>query len=344
MFFQNAKTVRGMTLKDNKPLIFLFGSKRNINVTLRKFTEDELKGKNPNDLLCLTIISKEPSPLVQTLFNKLSKGEFGESNLGSEWLLHVEEGRATVKKSEKPSSFPEELMSFSDQISRELNGYAKRTMQVLRWRLNATSYQNPFVNSWTPLWSFDYKNWEVLPSSEIMHASVQRHIQLFPEIQHEITNLIDKGIDEPLAHSLLREAYDHQGTNPRSSLLTGIAAAEIGVKHLISKLLPDTKWMLENLPSPPLTLILTEYFPQLLAQRKIKRKNQPIPKDIIDTIKKGVALRNSVAHTGIPDIKFDTLNNILHSVEDLLWILDYYSGYDWALNYISPEVRAQFKE
>jgi len=342
MLFQSAQTVTGVTVKNNIPLSFVFGSKRNVTVTLRKFTEAELKGKDPNNMLCLTIINKEPSPQVKILFENLLKGNYGNDYLESEWQLDIKDGRPTVKHTDKPSTIPQELISFSQQITRQLNDYAKRTIQVLRWRLNASSRQNPFLNAWFPTWSFDGKTWTVLPSSEIMHASIKRDMLVAAELMPEIVNLINKGSDEPLAHSLLREAYDHQGTNPRSALLTGIAAAEIGVKHLLTKLLPDTKWVLENLPSPPIILILTQYFPQLLSHRKIKRKNLPVPQTIIDTLKDGVALRNSVAHTGLPNIEFEKLDNILHSVENILWILDYYSGLDWALNNMSPNIKSQF--
>ena len=46
--------------------------------------------------------------------------------------------------------------------------------------------------------------------------------------------------------------------NPRSSLILGVAAAEVGFKQFASKTLPDTAWLLE-FPSPPLFDMLQKF-------------------------------------------------------------------------------------
>lgn len=41
------------------------------------------------------------------------------------------------------------------------------------------------------------------------------------------------------------------------------SALETGIKTHISKLSPDTEWLLENLPSPPIDKIFKNYIPLL---------------------------------------------------------------------------------
>ncbi|MGH8245468.1 MAG: hypothetical protein ACREUU_03445, partial [Gammaproteobacteria bacterium] len=66
----------------------------------------------------------------------------------------------------------------------------------------------------------------------------------------------------------------------------------------------------------------------------------PVPKSIFDTIRNRFNQRNELIHQGkAPDR--EALKKFLAAVEDLLWMLDYYCGEDWALGYLSNEVRIE---
>ena len=51
-------------------------------------------------------------------------------------------------------------------------------------------------------------------------------------------------------------------------------------------------------------------------------------------------MRNATTHTGRQVIESDTLKEILSSVKDVLWLLDYYRGSAWALDFIRREIRS----
>jgi hypothetical protein len=58
---------------------------------------------------------------------------------------------------------------------------------------------------------------------------------------------------------------------------------------------------------------------------------------VLDAIRKGVTLRNDLAHRGERPPDFDTLESILLAIKDCLWLFDYYGGYAWAAEFISRE-------
>ena len=88
----------------------------------------------------------------------------------------------------------------------------------------------------------------------------------------EIVRMVESGDQEPVAHQLLREAWELRSSNPRSALAIGIAAAEIGVKDLIASLVPNAQWLVMEMPSPPVVKILREYLPMLPVRGRFKDK------------------------------------------------------------------------
>jgi hypothetical protein len=145
-------------------------------------------------------------------------------------------------------------------------------------------------------------------------------------------------VDEPVAHELFREAWTGIHGNLRSALVLGIAAAEVATKDMIGKLVPGSEWLVTNLPSPPLVQIVSDYIPQLNVKNSFDGKVVWWD-DLVPTLRKGVTLRNQVAHAGGPKLEFDTVESILLTVRDYLWLVDYYSGEEWALKHIRAEVQ-----
>jgi hypothetical protein len=170
-------------------------------------------------------------------------------------------------------------------------------------------------------------------------------IQASEALVSEIVDLLTLEGDEPIGHKLFREAWNNRLSDPRSSLLMAIAAAEVGFKHFATVLVPDTEWLVENMPSPPLVPMLRDYLPRLPAKKSFAGKVLPPPeKEILDVLKKGVLLRNKLAHTAPPEPSYETLEEVLLAVRDVLWLLDYYRGFGWALSNVRPEVRTKMEQ
>ena len=101
-------------------------------------------------------------------------------------------------------------------------------------------------------------------------------------------------IQEPLAHVLLREALAaSESRNWATALVMAMTAIEIGVKHLISQLVPEAAWLAEHLPSPPIDAILRDYLPIMPARLLVNGMILLPPPRLIRTIKNGSTARNT---------------------------------------------------
>ncbi len=110
--------------------------------------------------------------------------------------------------------------------------------------------------------------------------------------------------------------------NPRSAVVIGIAAAEVGLKQCIADLVPDAGWLIEKVQSPPLVDMLRKYLPQLPARLKIGDQVLPPPKAVLKGLERGVMLRNRIVHSSVADMPTtDEIDDLLYSVLDLLWML-----------------------
>jgi hypothetical protein len=149
----------------------------------------------------------------------------------------------------------------------------------------------------------------------------------------------DDSIEEPLGHELVREAWDVMSGSPRSSILIMTAALETAVKMHISRVAPDTVWLMQELPAPPIFKVLRDYIPSLHKTRGKNMDFWEVLKPSIKQAQKLIEVRNKVAHTGsISDGDF-SLRDALQIVSDLLYILDVLEGNDWAKTQVSPPIR-----
>ncbi len=222
------------------------------------------------------------------------------------------------------------------RVTVRLRDFLLRASGVLRWRRGLTGPPNPIATIKRPLeWSDDGQNWQMVPGAFRLKAEMDiPHQRMSEGIRSSIIDLVHADAREPLGHELFQEAWKQRMELPRSSLMIGLAAAEVGFKMFVADLVPHAEWLAMHAPSPPLERMLAEYLPLLPVRQHIKDCPIFVPKEIFDTLKKGVNLRNKTAHAG-EKVKADTLTEILLAVRDLLYLLDLYAGQAWALEAIS---------
>jgi len=158
---------------------------------------------------------------------------------------------------------------------------------------------------------------------------------------NEMERLIKACENEPLGHELFLEAWELRSNNPRSALIIGMSAAEVGLKQCIGKLVPDAGWLANNVPTPPLDKLLSNYLPMLPAKLKIEGRVLKPSKMIRSAIRKGIEARNASVHIGTEPPKLPELKELLLAIRDLLYLLDFYCGFEWALDQIRDEVRQE---
>jgi hypothetical protein len=188
-------------------------------------------------------------------------------------------------------------------------------------------------------WSFDGCNWHPLYMGTQAYVLGSAAFHISAEAQQAIADLIENRSEEPFSHDLYREAWQQRHNNPRSALVIAVAAAEIGIKEYIKGQLRDQNayWLVDTIQIPPLKEIITEYLPRLVGKRQIPALEKLIPDIVFNDVLAAVRKRNTVVHSKSRRISYAELQPCLLAIRDLLWILDYYSGHDWALSYVRPE-------
>jgi hypothetical protein len=90
--------------------------------------------------------------------------------------------------------------------------------------------------------------------------------------------------------------------------------------------------------------MLREVVEGLPVKCKFGTKALRPPDDIINKVRKAVECRNKIVHGSsyvLPDGK--ELQGWLNAIRDVLWLVDFYNGHQWAEAHISPEVIGELR-
>jgi hypothetical protein len=120
----------------------------------------------------------------------------------------------------------------------------------------------------------------------------------------------------------------------------GIAALEVGVKRLIGVLVPGAAWLAENVPSPPVVQILSDYLPTIPAHESVGGYVISPPTEILSVLKNAVFASNATVHRGQGELRQSFIAEVLGAIADVLWMCDYFTGQKWALPNLSDRMRA----
>jgi hypothetical protein len=222
------------------------------------------------------------------------------------------------------------------RVSSRLHAELYRVLRLLRWRLGDFKHAHPEKDLRRFEWSVDQAIWKPARGHvKLMFLPVGfGYFPLDDKRLPSIREMVANGTREPLAHEMLREAAELMRDYPRSALVTAISAAEIGCKEMISALVPDAEWLAMHAPTPPLVQMLEEYVPKL-PLKQLLPDGSFVPQSLIKTLRKGVRLRNEAIHRG-SSVKFDSLEEILDAVHQLLYLIDVFKGHQWATDKLTP--------
>lgn len=261
-----------------------------------------------------------------------------------EEILINEDGQCKDGFSPRPYLCPSDIRQLIENVESELSSQTGKILKLLRWRQGVDAPSEIMEHRslyWkvgegdyplAPLDGGPYHNTVVVPGMYGLHWDEADSKDL-----QELWAQND--IAEPLGHTLVREAAALASESPRSAILIMTAALETAVKMHISSIAPDTDWLMEEIPSPPIFKILRDYIPLI----HLRRGNELIfwvnVKPFIKKAQKLIELRNKVAHTGkIPEDAAPVHENI-ELVSDLLYLLDVLAGQAWAKSLASHEFR-----
>lgn len=279
MYFKGEYTVRNLllNLEEGETLRFDYGGAHKVLVEIRLSGEEDEKLDSTTDTpICTVYCQRNSKALIASMFVSLAQGKFPEGSpipKPGEWFGdHVDDQGYVEENYAIPSVFlPQQFQDFTDQVTKEIDDYAHRTVGVLRWRYAAPGPHNP-LSAGSSQWSVDGITWHPMPYRASLYVIANKLLNVDDSTRQDIESKVKQGATEPLGHEFFREAKSHQPQNPRSALVLAIVAAETGTKQCISTLAPDTQWLIENLPSPDLVNLIKEYLPTLTPMQGIHGK------------------------------------------------------------------------
>jgi hypothetical protein len=239
---------------------------------------------------------------------------------------------------------PESVVRFCDDVGGELHTEAARLVQLLRWVFDRPWPAKPLGRPQLS-WSLDGSDWRPAPDRpDEVPLLGGGDVALGEDEIEFIARIWEAGeVAEPLARQILLEAIELSDDNPRAALVLAVAAAEVGVKQFAAEESPreSEAWLIAKIASPPLRRLLKDYLP--FFTDKATQDGSAVPKHLRRALDDAVEARNDVVHQGGTGYSVGLLGPVLVAVNDLLYLLDWFAGNDWAFGYLQQETQQEYK-
>jgi len=327
MLFKLCCTVNRLDIHSCEHLEFNLGGPEAIRLVLRSHTDEERSKGHQSFNAVLDVLDEiEPSEESLPVFTALIEGRRppkGQKATSAEEMI-IREG-----PSDSLECYPNPFVLCVDKVRDKLSKAGYAFVGVLRWRYAQEGPPSPIGSQGLFCSNDAGAIWHPIPGRySIVNVTPPHTVFVIQETDvNEIRDLIDTG--EPVYHELMREAKELQHSSPRSSVLIAVSAAEVAVKSVVMNKVSETKWLFDNIQSPPVVKILLDYLPTLFSDEQpfyeAKKEDR-----LIKTIEYAVYIRNQMVHKGSLPPKPKKVSKIINAVQELLWICDYYSGYHWA--------------
>jgi hypothetical protein len=256
MFFRFSSEVTGLArYADKTDVEFSFDSPRPISVRLSKAYPDGIQPREPADAICTSTATVEPPD-----------GKIADE-LKAGWVLPVVDGKIKVG---------DPTTEFIDTVLGDLRAAMTSTAILFRWRQGmADGPPNP-CHTLKASYSNDGEIWREVTLIRGVKIRLES-VTSAPEggVSEQVVEWANAGIEEPLGRQLFREAWSQRNSRPRSALVIGVAAAEVGFKKLVGSLVPQAQWLVDNVQTPALSKMLSKFLPTLPVKARFTEKSIP---------------------------------------------------------------------
>jgi hypothetical protein len=260
-------------------------------------------------------------------------------------ILIFEDGTCAKGFSPRRRICPADIVELIQHVECDLVSEADRFLRLLRWRQNFDA-ESQLISSSSLYWRVgDAVEYHLVPLENNSTTTVSGMFGMHWSEEHsaDLQALWStKNHAEPLGHALLREAATLASSSPRSSILIMVAALETAIKVHISKVAPQTSWLMQEVPSPPVFKILRDYIPLIHNNSGFDMNFWSKVNPSIKKAQKLIEIRNKVAHTGNIPPDAGSIFDALELVSDFLYLLDVLDGHDWAKSHVNYELRNAF--
>jgi hypothetical protein len=335
MVFKFSCEVVGLrdNLQDTTGAEFQFNSPLTAVVHLSRKYSDGRDPADPSSVICVGTTA----------------GEIEDDTCASEIhavLSSPPDGRWANFKVVDASRIPAVLAAV-DRFFVPLRTLTESTVSILKWRSGLSEMpMGPFRNL-AEHFSHDGSDWRevhMARSASLTFTPGPRQIEVSPELELEVSRLVsEKNGEEPLGRQLFREAWNQRVSHPRSALVIGVGAVEVGLKTLFGTLAPAKRRKLKRRKLSEMLRNLRESLPTLPIKARLLGKTIAPPSNLITKLQTAVQRRNAVVHAGEAPPHRTELEEMLRAVDDFLWICDLYVGHLWVAGYISRDTFATWE-
>jgi len=341
VYFKKECSIRDFVLREREFLRFSWLlNDRDVSVFIRcPNKKEQAKGFKFNNAICVVSFEAKPSSKNGRVFGDIENNSIIGDN---RWIMKYKDKEGNEIMLPDFSKFPGYFQSFVDQITDDLHRAVCLSVNAIRWRKGILGPHQP-MSPRGCFWSRNKIFWNPMPKSIQVYVDVPSTESFSTGERKDVRKILKAELEEPVYHEMYREAWAQRRVNPRSSLVIAVSALEVAVKNMVSSVAPQTKWLVDNLSSPPIVKILKDYLPSLVVENTIGGGVQALPESVIGEIKKVVNVRNNVVHKGAHSLKYERLEEFLTTIRDVIWLMDFYSGQSWAYDHISLGVRGQLE-
>ena len=337
--------------KSEKPLLdFHLEDEGDLRITIEANDSDDDPGGHRKGLTCKVTQSVDASPDQVT---------FAEALIKNRQMLRVPEslklpllskdfacidaaGFLSEGFSPRRHQCPEDVELQLNQVEHELSARLTRFLNLMRWQQNCDA-QSRLIEHTALYWSTGDPDFRLAPLPGGEREFTGNCLLGFSYGADDLSDLgvlwADQSLSEPLGHTLLREAATIAQESSRSAFLIMTAGLETAIKTSLSAIAPDTDWLLQEAPSPPIRKMLKYYLPELHRQRGNPLVFWSHLNSHFNKVDDIVTARNKLAHTGQMPSDAISLQEAMEVVEDLLYVLDVVNGHEWAKGQVSFPLR-----
>lgn len=237
--------------------------------------------------------------------------------------------------SHKIKDMPKILQDCANEIVHTIKENTERYFDLLAWRQNLPMHD---FGRYTVYWgSRKNKMWMQQRADQGIKSFSSR--DRWEDWENKFQQMNRRLSARSLGHELLCEAGSLVFSAPRSATLIGFSALEVGIKEHCKKMYSETRWLLENTQSPPLAKLLKSFIPEIHKNLGWDTTDWKIGfKNYIRLTQEWTEVRNKLAHGGSFEKTEEELKYFLNTVSEILYLLDFLSGVEWANEYFRPSM------
>ncbi len=349
MQFRMDFAVEGIVLLAENSLQLSWNENPEVTVTIGVIPSQAVCESTPHsEKVCgRAMLHMMPDDAIRSMFASLANMQMplGSRVTDRDWQWVEADGTVKPGVLIRWNLLPNDMEAFLIDAETTLLRGATSTVELMRWRFGV-SLPSRLIRQKALFWSFDGESWHRLGSSSVVYLEFGPELELNTTVCTELTALHSRGAVAPLARSVWEEAWSQRYDNPRSAVVIGVAAAELGFRTLVDGLSPLAGWLVARLQSTDLLRLIWDYLPKLSHRAKVEPVLIFPPKNprgqLYKFLERGLALRDQLVQADAKRPKSEDVVEILRAVSDLLWIFDYYRGHEWAFQHVRPETRTEW--